>query len=169
MERTAKSVESADLVLAVLDSSSPLNGDDSKISALVKGKKGIAVWNKCDLPSKMDEKEAKSLFKDLKPVKVSALEGKGIEEMAGDLAGAAVPSFKNTEDEAVVCSIRHRDCLVRAEESLMKASALLKEGPAQELLAFEVHEALDVLGEMAGETASEDVLKEIFSKFCIGK
>jgi tRNA U34 5-carboxymethylaminomethyl modifying GTPase MnmE/TrmE len=102
--------------------------------------------------------------------KVSAKTGDGVDALLAQLKGLlASEAVREASGPVLVTSLRHRQCLERAAQALGRALALRGDDWMEECLAVELHSALDAFGEIVGETVSEDVLGEIFSKFCIGK
>lgn len=172
MERTRRAIRESDMAVAVLDSSSEVSDEDERIARLMNGKKTVVALNKGDLPPKANLPRVRSLFPDKPLVSISALKGQGMDELIRALR-AQVPGMntgeKTESSEAVVTSLRHRDCLARAKVILAQAGQVIREGGAEELAALEIREALEALGELTGECAQDDILNKIFSGFCIGK
>ncbi len=172
IERTHQAIDRADVVLALFDQSEVLGESDRKIAELLNAKnRKIAVLNKFDLPTKINADEVGRLFAGSPIVSVSSLSGTGMDDLLTKLR-ASVPAHTPRDQEAEplwVTSVRHRECLARTRESLTRARAACSEENMEECVALEVREGLDALGEIIGETVTEDILKEIFSKFCIGK
>lgn len=164
--RSKNLLEKADLVLWVLDSSSPLTQEDLDILELVKEKKVLGVLNKIDLPSKIGKEEAGQLLAGIPWVKISAKEKSGIETLK-DLIFEMV--VKTPVESVWVTNIRHKNALIKAQQSLLKARESIAQRMSGEFIAVDLRAALDSLGEIIGETTTEDILTEIFSTFCIGK
>lgn len=163
VERSKRAMIDADLVVVILDGSDNLKDEDKEIITQVKELNHLIVTNKSDLA----EIVSKSL-PDLKTIKVSAKTGAGIEE----LQKAIVQPFsaENIENAGfLITDARHHDLLVRAKSEIESSNSLLKEGTSEEIILIGLHNALNYLGEITGETTTEDVLTRIFSTFCIGK
>lgn len=171
MQRALQAIENADLVLIVLDGSRPLSDDDRRIAAQVNGKPAVAVVNKSDLPPQLSPDQVRAAFPRATPVSVSVLEDRGIDALLQTLHGlASGPALaEKPQSEILVTSERHRGCLVRAADALRRARAQCGPEGLEECAALETREALDALGELIGETPTEDILNAIFAKFCIGK
>lgn len=177
IERTHRAIEEADLVLALFDRSEPLAEGDRTIAALLRSKnKKCAVLNKSDLPTKINPSDVADMIGGGPVASVSSLSGAGIEdllmtlkELASSRPGTGTLDAPPDAAPLWVTSVRHRDCLARARASLERAQDACKEADMDECTALEIREALDALGELVGETVTEDVLNEIFSRFCIGK
>lgn len=172
IDRTLNSLNQADALIVLLDSSQSLSGEDRKVAELVRSKKkSVVALNKCDLQSHIADKELKKLFPEAAPVRISALKNTGIDLLLKELF--ALVSTENAgavqDGQAIVSCVRHRDCLSRAEKSLERAIQVCGTEAMDECLALEIRDAIDALGELVGAVVTEDILKEIFSKFCIGK
>jgi tRNA modification GTPase len=165
--RVLMRIPAADIILWVLDASQPYAPDDEGVyRALGDGRKVIAVLNKTDLPEAIDEQEVAS--KGFAVVKVSALNEWGLDGLKERLyevfAGAG-----HQRPGVLVTNIRHRDAFAAAEAALHRAGRCAEGAEPLEFLAFELRDALLRLGEITGETVTDDILHDIFSKFCIGK
>ncbi|MGI8424938.1 MAG: tRNA uridine-5-carboxymethylaminomethyl(34) synthesis GTPase MnmE [Chloroflexota bacterium] len=169
VERSRRAIDAADVLVLTLDGSLPLTEQDRAVAALARRPTVIAL-NKADLPVRVTEPDAAGLVTDAKVVSVSALTGQGMDALRTALADAGGwQSERSGETPGVVTSARHRDTLGRARQSLADAIAALEEGVAIDAVSTDVRNALSTLGEITGETVTEDVLTEIFSRFCIGK
>lgn len=170
VNRAQKEAEQGDVLLLVLDlSEQNYNGIDPLYAKLeqICAKSGISVikvWNKLDLYRSGAPRvhEAGSVFY------VSALSGEGIESLRKGLLKAVLTSDVG-EASVVVTSARHRDVLSRARKSLQYALETLRSGKSGEFVALDLRAGLNALGEITGEITTDDILNNIFSKFCIGK
>ncbi len=168
--RAKERAASADLILLVLDGSSLLDEDDLEIASEVKEKKKVVIINKKDLPQKIYFEEVRNLFPEEPVVSISALKSQGIEELKKTIFNTLIHSEERVSPEhLIIANIRHKNLFVEIRESLLRAVNGLEEGASYELIAFEIRSALDSLGEMVGETTTEEVLNRIFEQFCIGK
>jgi hypothetical protein len=170
IERTLKALEQSDAAIALLDGSRALTEEDRRVAELTRGKSRLVVaLNKSDLPFQANADEAGKLF--ARPaLPISAQTGDGVDALLAQLKGLlASEAVREASGPVLVTSLRHRQCLERAAQALGRALALRGDDWMEECLAVELHSALDAFGEIVGETVSEDVLGEIFSKFCIGK
>lgn len=169
--RLAKeTISQADLILFMIDISTPLVEEDLDIYREIRHKKGILVLNKIDLPAHPSSCQVANLFPEIPHVRVSALYGDGIEELKDAIFKTITGQ---TDDEprlpSIVPNLRHRMVIKKALSSACRASKNLKEGMFLELIAIDLREAVDGLGEILGATTTRDLLDEIFSRFCIGK
>lgn len=166
VERSRAALDRADLALLVIDGSQPLTDADRSISALISRKPGLVVVNKNDLPQI-------ELPTDLLPavprLSVSALMGEGIEALEEAVVGLVFGGAVTAADTPLVSNPRHQASLKRALDYVGAAEGGQLGGLSSDLVAIDVREAVDALGEITGETVSEDLLEAIFANFCIGK
>lgn len=164
--RSRAALERADLALLVIDGSCSLTDADWDIAALIGRKPALVVVNKYDLPPV-------ELPADLLPaaprLKVSALTGEGIEALEEAILDLVFGGRVTTADTPLVSNPRHQASLKRALDYVRAAEGGHLGGLSPDLVAIDIREAVDALGEITGETASEDLLEAIFSNFCIGK
>ncbi len=163
--RSRESLASADFVLLVRDATAGETPEDAAIEAEVGNRPHLIVWNKWDLVG------GDGVGAEGEAVAVSAATGWNIERLEDIiaervLAGTAMPTGN---DEAVVTHTRHRWALETARARLADAGATLQAALPADFLAIDVQAALSALGEITGQTAPEDVITEIFARFCIGK
>ena len=166
ISRTQQAIADADLVVLVVDGSSNLSAEDRTALEEAKRNKHIVAVNKIDLPLAL--KFENQLGDESTVVHLSALTGEGLEE----LSAAIVKPFADVDSESVglmITDSRHYDLLRRAESSLEESLLLLNQNASEELVLIGLHNALKFLGEITGETTTEDILGQIFSTFCIGK
>ena len=170
VDRAQKEAEQGDILLLVLDlSENYYNGIDPLYSKLERicgaaGIKVIKVWNKLDI----HRSGAPRLPDEGRVFYVSALTGEGIEALRKGLLSAVLAADLG-ETSVVVTSARHRDALSRAGKSLRYSLETLRSGRSGEFVAMDLRAGLNALGEITGEITTDDILNNIFSKFCIGK
>lgn len=174
MDRTRRVLENADLAVLVLDGSEMLTAEDMALVEEIKALEPpawLVVVNKTDLPHKMNMRSLIEVIgKDTPFVGASAKRKHGTKELEAKLAGMVLGGkVVPKPGEVMVTSVRHRDALVRAEESVKSALGAAQAEMVSVLLAVDLHGALGALGEITGETVGEDLLDEIFRNFCIGK
>ncbi len=169
VKRSRKALREAHLVLFVLDADAGVSEEDRRIFEELRGKRYIIVINKIDLTPEVDAEALARPFGDAPTVKTSALKLEGIAELKHQITDNIWSGDIPSGDRAIITSVRHKDALERAREALDGAAKALQEGLSPEFPAVEMREALDALGLITGETADEEILDKIFSKFCIGK
>lgn len=169
VERSRRALEGADVLLLVLDSSEPLTPEDEEIAALTRGKPTVVVLNKADQPLRLDAEPAVHGHPMIRATTtVSAETGSGVSELAATVARTLLAGSM-LSGVSLVTNPRHRDVLARAGVELRDAVAGLEQGMPIDLAAVHLTVAVQALGEITGETVGEDLLAEIFSRFCIGK
>jgi tRNA modification GTPase len=166
IERSRRALSTADLALVVVDGSQPLTPADYDIAALVGEKTALVVVNKSDLPVVTD---AGHLLPQRPHLPVSALTGQGLEMLEGTIVETIFAGRVVASDALLVSSPRHKGSLHRAMDHVSTAQATLADGLPADLVSIDVTAAVNVLGEITGETAHEDMLEAIFGRFCIGK
>jgi tRNA modification GTPase len=154
----------------MLDGSRALDEDDKEIVKEIHGKKKVVAINKNDLPLKISLEDVKRLFPEDPIISISALKNKGIDDLKQAIYTSLVHrNVRATPEHLIVANIRHKTALAQARNNLFNAIKGLEEGISLEFIAFEIRSALEALGELVGETATEDILNRIFEQFCIGK
>ncbi len=167
VKRSKAIMERADILLDVIDAATPL--DREEVSGWRRGigqsQHCLAVFNKIDL---LDELTAANLAEGPESVIVSARTGKGMEELRNRLV--QIVQGKGIESVPVeVTNRRHAESLIKAREGLATARQSMRKGATNEFIAFDVRDAANHLAEITGEITSEEILNEIFGRFCIGK
>lgn len=170
IERTLMHAGEADLLIAVFDSSLPLALEDTRILELCRGRAGVALLNKCDLPQAAGVGDLRERGLMMPAVRVSALSGDGFEALRSELL-AAIEALggEHQGDTVAISRERHREALARALTALAAATDSSRAAMPPEIIAVDVAIAADALGSISGQVTSEDVLDAIFREFCIGK
>ena len=168
IHRAEQKMEEADLVLLVIDRSRPLQSPDLELLARVQKKKAVVVLNKIDLPAGVKEEALEARAGGLPRVRISALKGDGIEDLRKAIRDVITAGI-DTSDLGVAPSLRHKEALERAFGHFEKSVLNLRDGMPFEIIAADLQQGLEALGEIVGETTSDEVLDRIFSRFCIGK
>jgi tRNA modification GTPase len=164
VERTRRAIADADLLVVVLDNSSPLTQEDEEVLAEVSDSLFLVVYNKSDLPTaeRVVSRQAAT------GIHVSAKTGAGLKE----LSAAIIAPFADRDSHdtgLLITDARHHDLLRRTKISLTAARESLSHRLSEELILVGLYDALRYLGEITGETTPDDVLSQIFMTFCIGK
>jgi tRNA modification GTPase len=166
IKRSLKAIEGADIVIAVLDSSMPLDKADEELLRAVVDKRTIVLINKCEIRSPDFAVPDRST----NVVKASALTGEGIKELKDMIYSVCISSGVHAETETpLITNIRHKHSLDLASHALAEAVNGLESDIPLEVVAMYVREALDCVGTIIGIFTTEDLLNKIFGEFCIGK
>ena len=182
VERAKKYAAEADLILYVVDASKDLNEDDQEIISLLKGKKAIILLNKSDLENKITEdilKEKLEKMKDsgntedIKILRTSTIDpsadNSGMEELEETIRNMFFEGELKYNNELVVTNMRHKEALQDALNSLELVQRSIEDGMPEDFYSIDLTSAYASLGKIIGEEVDEDVVNEIFSKFCMGK
>lgn len=167
VRRTREALEEAQLTVFVTDASLPLTQEDVRAFAAVSGKV-LAVLNKTDLPCAVTQADIQRQFGSIPVLSVSAKTGEGIDALRGAMHDFALRDAPAGEG-ALITNVRHRDLLWQAAASLKEALRSLQGGADMDCLVIDLNMAWTWLGEITGNTVTEEIIDRIFSKFCLGK
>lgn len=168
VDRAKNMVNEADLVLYVVDSSSVLDENDEEIISFLKDQNVIVLLNKSDLPSAVNSEMIRERLS--KPViSVSAREETGIEEFADLLEKMFLEGRVSFNDEVYLTNARQKNAMEEAKRSFERVKESIEAGMPEDFFSIDLMAAYDSLGQILGESVGEDLVNEIFSKFCMGK
>jgi tRNA modification GTPase len=169
--RTEQAIEHADLILCIFDKSVPFDHEDENLNSIIKklNKKTFTLINKIDLPAAWETQKMIQNFPSRTVFEISALKSTGIQSLIQSLESTIHSGGSRVNGEATLTNTRHRNCLIKSKEDIIKAQVALFNKMSQEFIAMDLRVALDHLGEITGQTGGEEILNEIFSSFCIGK
>lgn len=182
VERAKKVVEEADLIIYVIDASIPMDENDSHIIQMIADKKVIVLLNKSDLNvcvteeklnaviSELLEDDKKfSLLEDKKVIKTSMKEKEGIELFIKTIKKMFLHGDISYNDEVYITNMRHKEALKDAYESMLQVKKSIEDSMPEDFYSIDLMSAYASLGTIIGEEVGEDLVNEIFSKFCMGK
>lgn len=169
IEKSREMTKNADLVIAIFDASEELSKEDIEILELIKNKKTIIILNKIDLKTKIDEKDERLRQVSSSIIKVSALKRIGIEELYNKITKLFELDEINLDQEVVITNVRHKNLIEKALKSVKKAQKAEKQKMPLDIIAIFIKEILENLSIITGEVVTDDIIDEIFSKFCLGK
>ncbi len=164
IERTRRAMGDSDLVLVVLDGSTDLETPDHELIAQTESARRRVVLNKSDLPSF----PAPCCIESLEAINVSARTGEGLASLRAAIL-ASLNSNGREDGSLLITNARHYDLLCNTQREIEVARAAMRDRHSEELVLVPLHNALRFLGQITGETTTEDILSEIFATFCIGK
>ena len=165
IERTLRAMSDSDLVLVVLDGTDDLGPSDDELLAQTASTHRLVVMNKSDLPA---FSVSRSCIESPKPINVSARTGEGLDALRAAIL-SSVNSNGVEDGSLLITNARHYDLLCSTQRELEAARVALSDRHSEELVLVPLHNALKFLGQITGETTTEDILSEIFATFCIGK
>lgn len=169
VEKSKKLAESADLIIAIIDNSQNLDDDDRRILEIIKDKKAVIVLNKVDIKYKNEENE-RDIQKLCKPtVKMSAKNETGLDNLYTEIIRLFEINDISNGNEVLITNERHKKQIKKAKENIEKAIETVKSQMPVDIVTIYITQALEDLGEITGQNVSENIINEIFSKFCLGK
>lgn len=169
VEKSIKQAKDADLIIAIFDSSKELTDEDLEILELIKNKKSIILLNKSDLNAKINENDKR--FTDITDniLKISALNKTGIDLLYEKISNLFNLSEINLDNEILITNIRHKNIISKSLDNVKKSQEALEMKLPIDIITIYIKNILEDLGEITGEVVTEDIINEIFSKFCLGK
>jgi len=168
VERAKQMMEEADLILYVIDASSALDENDKEIMPLLKEKRVIVLLNKTDLQERITAEEVQRFLE--KPViRISAKEEKGLSELADKIEQMFLTGGLSWNDEVYLTNLRQKAAMKEAKASLQKVEESILLGMSEDFYSIDLMDAYEALGRIIGESVGEDLVNEIFEKFCMGK
>lgn len=168
VDRAKESIKDADLVIYVVDSSRELSNEDDDIIELIKEKNTIILLNKMDLAPVVTKDEMLKLS-DKKVISISAKENKGIDELEETIKDMFFHGKIEMNDEVYITNVRHKTALKNAYDSLELVKKSIENQMPEDFYSIDLMNAYEELGTIIGESVEDDLVNEIFSKFCMGK
>ena len=169
IDKSKKALREADLVIAIFDSTKDLSTEDIEILNVIKNKTAIILLNKSDLKNNKlkDNTNIMDSKKDI--IEISALKREGLEELYKKMAELFRIEDIQTENNSIITNIRHKEAISNAKKSILKINETINSGMPIDITAIYFKEAIEELNKITGENVTEDIINEIFSKFCLGK
>lgn len=169
IKKSKEIANDADLVIAIFDSSRDLTKEDIEILDITKNKKSIILLNKSDLNSVLTENDSR--FKEITEnvIKISALNGEGLEKLYSLISKMFSLEEINVDNDVIITNLRHKNLISRAIENVKKAKDTVEQNMPIDIIAIFVKDILEDLGNITGEIVTDDIINEIFAKFCLGK
>ncbi len=169
IEKSREIASTADLVIALFDSSKELDDEDLEILEIAKNKKSIIILNKMDLEAKINEKNEKIKQTNAPIIKISALKKEGIEKLEEEITKLFNLDEINLDNEIVIINARHKNLISKAIENVKKTKETMKNEMPLDIVAIFIKDILEDLANITGEIVTDDIIDEIFAKFCLGK
>ena len=169
INKSKEIAKNADLVIAIFDASKPLSKEDKEILEIIKGKKVIILLNKIDLQQKLhkEDEEFKKVTNSV--IEISALNNIGIDYLYEEITNLFEINEINIDNDIVITNIRHKNLIHQAIVTIEKTKETIQKKTPIDIVAVYIKEILEDLGNITGEFVTEDIINEIFSKFCLGK
>lgn len=159
----------ADLIIYVVDSSTVLDDNDIHIQSILKDRKSLVLYNKSDLESKVSIEDIEKLLPGIAVIKTSAILEEGLDELSLVIKDMFVKKEIQNSNEVVITSLRQKESLMNAKASLEQVLVSLDNDMPEDFYSIDLMSAYSYLGNIIGEEISDDLVNEIFSKFCMGK
>ena len=169
IDKSRKALNEADLVISIFDSTKKLTDEDKEIIEFIKDKNSIILLNKSDLKNNILKEEKIITGLNKKTIEISALEKTGIEELYNSMVELFRINEINPENTSIITNVRHKEAICSAENSIKEVEKTIKENIPIDITAIYFKEAIEELNKITGESVTEDIINEIFSKFCLGK
>lgn len=169
IKKSKEIANDADLVIAIFDSSKELTKEDIEILNIIKNKKSIVLLNKADLNSVLNENDERLKKITENVLKISALNGDGLEKLYALISKMFSLEEINVDNDVIITNLRHKNLISKAIENVKKAKNTVEENMPIDIIAIFIKDILEDLGNITGEIVTDDIINEIFSKFCLGK
>ncbi|MDP4180183.1 MAG: tRNA uridine-5-carboxymethylaminomethyl(34) synthesis GTPase MnmE [Bacillota bacterium] len=169
VERAKKAIDGADLIIMMTDAASGINDEDINIFNDVRNKNIIVLINKIDAASSEKIINIENCFKGFNVIKLSLKDGIGIGQIEDEITNLFNIGSVALNDEILVTNVRHKNMIELAHKRIENAMAAYENGMPLDMITIDIKDAAEYLGQITGESVSEDVLHEIFKRFCIGK
>ncbi|MBQ9315057.1 MAG: tRNA uridine-5-carboxymethylaminomethyl(34) synthesis GTPase MnmE [Clostridia bacterium] len=165
IEKSKNAIEESELVLLLLDASSGLCEEDNELLRLIKSKKHIVLINKIDMQSKINFND----INDENIIEISVKNDVGLDKLEDKIEEIFAVNTLETDDNIMITNVRHQTLILNAKKELKNAIDSVNNDIPLDMLSIDISNAIQNLGEITGEAVSEDVIKGIFAKFCLGK
>ena len=169
VERAAEYAERADLIIYVVDASRKLDENDEKIFSMIYDKNTIILLNKSDLDTVISAEEIKERAGNIPVISVSAKEEQGIRDLEEQIKSMFFKGDVSFNDQVYISNVRQKNALIDARESMEKVLESIENGMPEDFYSIDLMDAYESLGSITGESVGEDLVNEIFSRFCMGK
>ena len=168
VNKSKEYVEKADLIIYLVDGSTPLDENDKEIIELIQNKKAIVLLNKTDLDvvvdkNKLQELSGRNVFE------ISAKNQTGLDEVTSEIKDLFFHGQISFRDDVCITNMRQKEAMMSANESLKLVLGSIECGMPEDFFSIDMMNAYEALGSITGETVGDDLVNEIFSKFCMGK
>lgn len=169
IDKSRETANDADLVIAIIDSSKDLEVEDNEILDILKSKKGIVILNKIDKDKVLKEEDIKDRVGECPVISISALNKIGINNLYEKIAELYKLNEINIDDSLTITNERHKQAIRNMRSSIDKAKQAILDNMPIDIITINITDILEEIGKITGEGVSEDIINEIFKKFCLGK
>ena len=169
VERSRKALSEADLIPPVLNNNEPLTEDDQTLFEVIKNEDVIVIINKTDLEQRLDVSELREMIGDMPLIQTSMLKQEGIDELEIQIKDLFFGGEVQNQDMTYVSNSRHISLLKQARQSIQDAIDAAESGIPMDMVQIDLTRTWEILGEIIGESASDELIDQLFSQFCLGK
>ena len=169
VDKAKEYAKKADLVIYVVDASKKLDENDDRIIDMIAGKNAVVLLNKSDLDTVVTVDDMKERTGDIPVISISAKEEQGIWELEDTVREMFLKGEISFNDQIYITNARQKSSLIQARESMEKVIRSIDDGMPEDFYSIDLMDAYEALGNITGESVGEDLINEIFSKFCMGK
>jgi len=167
--KSKEAANEADLIIAIIDSSKELSKEDIEILEFIKDKKAIILLNKMDLESKVSHEDILKIISNKEILDISALNKEGIEKLFEIISNMYKFNEIEIDDSVTITNNRHKIAIEKMIKSVEKAEEAISNAMPIDVVTIHITDILEEMGKITGESVSEDIINEIFKKFCLGK
>lgn len=169
IEKSKESFNKADLIIFIIEGNSPLSEEDYEIIKHIDSKKSIVLINKMDLGNKIQESYIKSLLPKANIISTSIKQEIGIEELEKQIVSLVYGGKVKQEESILVTNIRHKELLEKAKGSIVDALEMTEKKEALDFIEVDIKNSWELLGEIIGDAVTDDIINQVFARFCLGK
>lgn len=169
IERSKLALEKADLIIFMIDASSPLGHEDFEIADNIADRKSIVILNKMDLGKVITMEDLIDIIPSAKFIDTSILLEKGIDELKNTIESLVYEGLVIQNDDDIITNIRHKNLLEEARKDINDGMIMACQLEALDFIEVDIRHAWELLGDILGETVSEDIIDAVFERFCLGK
>lgn len=169
IERSKAAFNEADFIIFIMDGSSAISDEDREIASYLDGRDSVVLINKNDLEKGFTNDDVRELVNDPVIIETSLINNEGIEEIENHIEELVYGGELSQHDSTMVNNVRHIELLKQSRDSLRDAMEMTLAREALDFIEVDVRNAYDLLGEITGETVSDDIINEVFARFCLGK
>ena len=169
ISKSKEAANEADLIIVIIDASKDIDKEDKEILELIKNRKSIILLNKIDLQTKIKEEDIKILMPEKPVISISALNKDGIEKIFNKIAEMYKFNEIEIDDSVTITNNRHKQAINNMITCAEKVQEAIQNNMPIDVVTIHITEILNEIGKITGESVSEDIISEIFKKFCLGK
>ena len=169
IEKSKEAFNNSDFIIFILDGSKPLSDEDKEIAEYLGKRKALVLINKSDLTQAFTVDDVKKLIPDAHVIETSLIMGEGIENIEEFIENMVYGGEISQQESLMVNNVRHIELLKKVRDSLKDAFSMAEMKEALDFIEIDVKNAYEYLGEIIGETVSDDIIDEVFARFCLGK